>query len=173
MLTCRNAGLDDVDAIVALVQSAYRGESSRIGWTTEADILDGTRTDNEEVAELIKKSGSRILVCERNGELQASLHLENKGDHAYLGMFAVNPHAQGKGIGKYMLATAEEIVFKQWQCDRLEMTVISLREDLIAWYERHGYQRTGTYKPFPDCHPRYGIPRRDDLVLEVLQKRSV
>ena len=171
MLSCRNASLADVEAIVALVQSAYRGESSRVGWTTEADLLDGTRTDAEEVAELISKPNNYILLCERDNSLLASVHLENKGNHAYLGMFAVNPRAQAQGVGKYLLAMAEEIVFKQWQCKLLEMTVITLRTDLIAWYERRGYQRTGSYRPFPYGQPRYGMPRRDDLVLEVLQKQ--
>lgn len=171
MLSCRKAGLADVEAIVALVQSAYRGESSRVGWTTEADLLDGTRTDAEEVAELIGKPNNYILLCERDNSLLASVHLDNKGDYAYLGMFAVSPQAQGEGVGKYLLTMAEEIVFQQWQCKLLEMTVITLRTDLIAWYERRGYQRTGSYRPFPYGQPRYGMPRRDDLVLEVLHKQ--
>lgn len=170
MLSCRIASVTDVESVVSLVQSAYRGESSRTGWTTEADLLDGTRTDAEEVAELITKSDSCILLCERDNNLQASVHLENRGDHGYLGMFAVNPHGQGQGVGKYLLKMAENMVFHQWQCATLEMTVITLRHELIAWYERRGYQRTGVYKPFPYGQLRYGMPRRDDLVLEVLQK---
>ncbi len=170
MLSCRLATVTDVSSIVSLVQSAYRGASSRVGWTTEADLIDGTRTDEDEVLELIAKSGSCILLCERNQKLLASVHLENRGEHAYLGMFAVSPQAQGQGIGKFLLAQAEEKVSHQWQCRVLEMTVISQRQELIAWYERRGYQRTGVHKDFPYGQPRYGEPRRDDLVLEVLQK---
>lgn len=173
MLSCRNASLADVESIVTLVHAAYRGESSRVGWTTEADLIDGTRTDADEVAELINKPGSYILLCERDNVLLASVHLENRGDHAYLGMFAVSPQAQAQGVGKYLLTMAEDIVSRQWQCGLLEMTVISLRTDLIAWYERRGYQRTGHYKPFPYGQPRYGMPRRDDLVMEVLRKKFI
>ena len=173
MLSCRYANLADVESRVMLVQSAYRGESSRVGWTTEADLIDGTRTDADEVAELINKPDSYILLCERDNSLLASVHLENRDDYAYLGMFAVSPQAQGQGVGKYLLTMAEEIVSRQWQCRFLEMTVISLRTDLIAWYERRGYQRTGHYKPFPYGQLRYGMPRRDDLVLEVLHKKFI
>lgn len=170
MLSSRLAILDDVASIVTLVHSAYRGESSRAGWTTEADLLDGTRTDEEEVSELINKSGNCILLCEHNQNLLASVHLENRGKHAYLGMFAVSPSAQRRGVGKYLLDKAEEMVLHEWQCRVLEMTVITLRHELIAWYERRGYHRTGIHKEFPYGQARYGDPRRDDLVLEVLQK---
>lgn len=169
-LSCRQANSNDVDAILALVHSAYRGDASRIGWTTEADLLDGTRTDADEVGELICKPNSCILLCEQQQTLQASVHLENRGDHAYLGMFAVSPQAQRQGIGKLLLASAENLVSEQWHCGLLQMTVITLREELIAWYQRRGYERTGELRSFPYGQPRYGDPRRDDLVLEVLQK---
>jgi ribosomal protein S18 acetylase RimI-like enzyme len=170
-LTFRVATTDDVSAIVALVQSAYRGEASRAGWTTEADILDGQRTDRAEVAGLIAAAGSRILLGERHGELLASAHLEKQGEHGHFGMFAVRPGAQAGGVGTAMLAEAERMARADWGCDEMQMAVITLRTELIAWYERRGYVRSGLFRPFPYGKPRFGIPKRDDLRLTVLCKR--
>lgn len=169
-LTFRTATAGDVGAIVALVESAYRGEASRAGWTTEADLLDGQRTDPEEVAGLIEKTGSRLLLGERAGELLASAHLEKHGATAHFGMFAVRPAAQGGGIGKALLAEAERIARRDWHCRAMRMTVITLRTELIAWYKRRGYRSTGLFKPFPGDNARFGRPRRDDLRLAVLRK---
>lgn len=160
----------DVLAIVALVESAYRGDSSRTGWTTEADFLDGQRTDQESVRELIQTPNNRIILCFRNSELLASAHLERLGDSAYFGMFAVQPALQGSGIGRAVLAEAERVACEEWRCHTMQMTVISIRAELIAWYERRGYRRTGVFKPFPYGDERFGIPKRDDLRFEVLTK---
>ncbi len=170
-LNLRKAQIEDVPAIVSLVHSAYRGESSRQGWTTEADLLDGTRTDEQEVAELINQSENYILLYERDGQLQASVHLAQRGTHAYLGMFAVAPTMQGQGIGKQLLGAAETLVLEEWGCESLQMAVISLREELIEWYVRRGYNKTSQIVDFPYGIPRYGFPRRDDLELVVLEKR--
>jgi len=170
MYTFRIAIINDLADIVALVESAYRGEASREGWTTEADLLDGQRTDAHEVTRLIENKSSCIILCEKNNQLIACVHLLNKHKYGYLGMFAVNPQEQGNGAGKLLLAEAEKIVFHQWHCPSLRMAVISLREDLIAWYERRGYKANGELMPFPYGDERYGIPRRDDLVLSVLEK---
>jgi GNAT superfamily N-acetyltransferase len=172
MFSIRYAVDEDVNAIVALVQSAYRGDDSRVGWTTEADLLDGQRTDEQEVVELIRKPQSLILLCEGNGELLASVHLHNRGDYAYLGMFAVRPTKQGQGVGKYLLEQAEKLAFVDWGCDMLQMTVISLRKDLIAWYQRRGYRPTQEQVAFPYGDERFGVPKRDDLVLQVLCKEA-
>jgi len=170
-LTFRAATTDDVGAIVALVQSAYRGEASRAGWTTEADILDGQRTDRDEVAGLVAAAGSRILLGERHGELLASAHLEKQGEHCHFGMFAVRPDAQAGGVGTAVLAEAERMARADWGCSEMQMAVITLRTELIAWYERRGYVRTGQFRPFPYGKLRFGIPKRDDLRLAVLRKR--
>ncbi|MFD6555776.1 GNAT family N-acetyltransferase, partial [Streptomyces sp. NPDC058398] len=90
-LTFRDAVDSDVDALVALVESAYRGDSSRAGWTTEADILAGQRTDAEAVRAVVRAPDSRLLTVERDGALVACCQLEHRGDHAYFGMFAVSP----------------------------------------------------------------------------------
>lgn len=170
-LTFRDAGEADVAELVALVESAYRGDASRAGWTTEADILDGQRTDPEGVAEVIRTPGSRLLTVERGGRVVACCQLEHRGEHAYFGMFAVSPAAQGGGIGKAVLARAEQQVREMWGVTEMHMTVISVREDLIAWYERRGYRRTGRTSPFPYGDERFGIPLRDDLRFELLVKR--
>src|SRR5262249_28011828 len=148
-LIFRNAQAADVNVIVSLVESAYRGDVSRRGWTTEADFLDGQRTDPVGVAEIIAKSDSRVLLGEQAGQLLACCHLEKQGDACYFGMFSVQPTLQGGGVGKQMMNEAERIARDDWNCRKMEMTVISIRDELVAWYERRGYRRTGVFKPFP------------------------
>jgi ribosomal protein S18 acetylase RimI-like enzyme len=169
-LTFRNAVAADVAAVVALVESAYRGDASRAGWTTEADMLDGQRVDVGSVGELVLRSGSRILLGECNAQLVACCHIEKQGDACYFGMFSVKPTTQSGGIGRRMLAEAEDIAREAWHCKKMEMTVISIRDELIAWYERRGYRRSGVFKPFPYGDERFGIPKRDDLRFELLEK---
>ena len=168
-LQFRNAVAADIPAIVTLVESAYRGEVSRAGWTTEADFLDGQRIDDEGVAADIGKTGSVIVLAEQNGQLLACCHLENTGEVCYFGMFSVAPHLQGDGIGKQLMQEAERVALA-WQCTAMEMTVIDIRDELIAFYERRGYARTGIKKPFPYGDARFGLPLRDDLRFEVLRK---
>ncbi|MDQ0989262.1 GNAT family N-acetyltransferase [Streptomyces sp. V3I7] len=169
-LSFRDATDADVDVLVALVESAYRGDSSRAGWTTEADILEGQRTDPEGVLEVVRAPGSRLLTVERDGRVVACCQLEHRGEHAYFGMFAVSPEQQGGGLGKAVLAEAERQVREHWGVTEMHMTVISVRDDLIAWYERRGYRRTGRMTPFPYGDERFGIPQRDDLRFELLVK---
>ena len=169
-LTFRDATDADVDVIVALIESAYRGDSSRTGWTTEADILEGQRTDPEGVLAVIKAPDSRLLTVEREGAVVACCQLEHRGAHAYFGMFAVSPALQGAGLGKVIIAEAERIARASWGVREMHMTVISVRDDLIAWYERRGYRRTGRMTPFPYGDERFGIPQRDDLRFELLVK---
>jgi len=169
-LSFRPALPRDIEAVVALVESAYRGESSRAGWTTEADLLDGRRIDAERVAELVAGPASLVLLAERAAALVACAQVERQGASGYFGMFSVRPGLQGAGVGRAVLAQAERIARVEWQCRTMRMTVISVREELIAWYERRGYRRTGEYEPFPYGDERFGIPRRDDLRFEVLLK---
>ncbi|MFJ5266104.1 GNAT family N-acetyltransferase [Streptomyces sp. NPDC088387] len=170
-LTYRDATDADVDDLVALIESAYRGDSSRTGWTTEADILEGQRTDPEGVRDVIRATDGKLLVVERDGRTVACCQLEHRGDHAYFGMFAVNPEFQGAGLGKLIIAEAERQARDTWNATEMHMTVISVREDLIAWYERRGYGRTGRMTPFPYGDERFGIPQRDDLQFELLVKK--
>ncbi|GAB3056902.1 GNAT family N-acetyltransferase [Stenotrophomonas tumulicola] len=169
-LTFRAATPADIPALIALVTSAYRGDASRVGWTTEADILDGARIDAEGLQADLDRPRSTILVAEDAGRLLACAHVADGGEHGYFGMFAVDPGQQGSGIGKQMITEAEAHGVREWGLRSMLMTVIDIREELIAFYERRGYQRTGIKKPFPYGDERFGIPRRDDLQFEVLEK---
>jgi ribosomal protein S18 acetylase RimI-like enzyme len=169
-LAFRAATAADIPAVVALVESAYRGESGLRGWTTESHLLDGQRTDAQDVGEAIARPDSLVLLAEHDGALVACCHLEKQGDAAYFGMFAVDPTRQTGGVGKRVIAQAEQLARTRWGVERMRMTVIVQREELIAFYQRRGYARTGQIKPFPYGDERFGIPRRDDLRFEVLEK---
>lgn len=171
-LRFRHATHRDVDAIVALVESAYRGDASRAGWTTEADLLDGRRTGADDVHACIDRPRSTVLLAERvdDGALVGCAHVAEEDGGGYFGMFSIRPTLQGSGLGKRLLAEAERLVFDTWRLPVMRMTVIDVREELIAFYERRGYRRTGILKPFPYGDERFGLPRRDDLRFEVLEK---
>jgi ribosomal protein S18 acetylase RimI-like enzyme len=170
-LITRPATTADVPALVALVNSAYRGDSSKAGWTTEADLLDGQRVDVEGLTQTIARPGNVILLHERSDVLVACVHLERTDEeNCYLGMLTTRPTTQGAGLGRQMLEAAERWAVKHWSSRTMHMTVIVQRTELIAWYERRGYRRTGERKPFPYGDQRFGLPRRDDLAFEVLRK---
>ena len=198
----RPATADDVDALLALVQSAYRGASSRTGWTTEADLLDGTRTTAELLAATVADPAVTVLVAhaapstgDRRSHEDPDAHRADPppfGDHrelvspgaarlegcaavtprgpvAEFGTFAVQPTRQGTGLGSTLLAAAEAHA-RAHGASTMEMSVISLRTELIAFYRRRGYVDTGRSAPFPHGDERYGRPRRDDLEFLVLAK---
>ncbi|OEJ30815.1 GNAT family N-acetyltransferase [Streptomyces subrutilus] len=169
-LSFRSAVEADVSELVALVESAYRGDASRGGWTTEADHLEGQRTDAEGVRQIIDAADSTLVVVERADEIVACCQLEHRGDHAYFGMFAVRPGLQGAGLGKEILAEAERRARDAWGAKEMRMTVVNVREELIAYYVRRGYRRTGELSPFPYGDERFGVPLRDDLAFELLVK---
>jgi ribosomal protein S18 acetylase RimI-like enzyme len=162
----RRAAQSDVEALVALVESAYRGDASRLGWTTEADLLEGQRTDPREVEALLP----HVLVAHEGGELVGCCTLIPRDGHAYFGMFAVQPGLQGAGVGSQLLARAEELAVEA-ELAYVEMTVISTRKELIDFYLRRGYADTGERRPFPYGDERFGKPIRDDLEFTVLAKR--
>lgn len=166
----RSATLIDVSAVVALVESAYRGDASRAGWTTEADFLEGRRTDEDEVRECIDHERGMILLAEVAGALVACANIAIEDGAGYFGMFCVVPTLQGGGLGSRVLAEAERIVRDEWRLPTMRMTVIDIREELAHYYERRGYVRTGRTKPFPYGDERFGRPKRDDLRFEVLEK---
>ena len=169
-LNFRAATAADADRVVALVESAYRGDASRVGWTTEADFLDGRRTGPDDIAAILARPQSRLLLAESDGELVACAHVAVEDGAGYFGMFSVSPGLQGGGVGKQVLAEAERIACEEWGCATMRMTVIDIRDELIAFYERRGYRRTGIKNPFPYGDERFGLPKRDDLRFEVLEK---
>lgn len=168
--TFRRATSADVAALVDLVESAYRGEASRAGWTTEAHLLEGQRTDAAGVAGAVEDPQGVVLVAEYGGELVACCQLERREDRAYFGMFSVRPTLQGGGIGRLVLVEAERVAREEWGVGLMEMKVIEQRSDLIAWYERRGFRRTGDFSPFPYGDERFGLPLREDLRFERLTK---
>jgi len=163
------ASVADAKALDSLVNSAYRGESSKQGWTTEADFLDGTRIDEAGLVELIKQPETTVLICKESNALIGCVELRKDENKLYLGMLSVKPDTQGKGIGKKLLESAEAHA-KQHQCSTIYMTVISIRKELIDWYVRHGYELTGERKPFSVPDIRWGIPKQE-LEFVVLEKR--
>jgi ribosomal protein S18 acetylase RimI-like enzyme len=163
----------DLPAIADLVNSAYRGDSSRQGWTTEADYLGGQRTDAETLARDLAATPDAMLLTlrdEAGGPLLGCVWLEPAdGEAWYLGMLTVRPDIQDRQLGRTMLGAAEEHVRAQG-AGRVRMTVVNVRNELIAWYERRGYAETGERQPFPYGDERFGQPARDDLEFIVLEK---
>jgi ribosomal protein S18 acetylase RimI-like enzyme len=172
--TTRIATLDDLPALHRLIERAYRGETAKVGWTNEADLLDGQRTDVEELTEILTDPARIMLLAEDAGAMVACLQLVDEGGGtAYLGMLSVEPELQAGGLGRFMIAAAEAEAVARFGADTLRMTVIRQRPELIAWYERRGYARTGETEPFPLSDERFGLPRRQDLEFVVLAKRLV
>lgn len=155
----RKAISKDVSQLVTLINSAYRGNDSKKGWTTEADLLDGIRTDTDSLEQMINKKDAVILQSfNENNVLNGCVYLEKRRDTMYLGMLTVSPLEQAKGIGKQLLIEAEKYAAEQ-KCSIIEMTVISVRTELIAWYQKRGYAITGETKPFP-TDIKFGIPKQ-------------
>jgi GNAT superfamily N-acetyltransferase len=166
------AGAGDAEAITELVNSAYRGDSSRRGWTTEADLLGGQRIDVDGVLEIVGAPGQAILVLRARRGPFACAHVRKASPTvAYVGMLTVRPALQGSGIGRQMLAAAESYARVQYGAEFMEMTVFSVREELLAWYERRGYKPSGEIRPFDYDGERLGLPTRDDLEFLVLRRR--
>lgn len=161
----------DVPALHALVERAYRGDAARAGWTHEADLLGGQRTDAAALHDTLGQPRSCILVAEDAGRLVATVRLDDLGHGlVHLGMLAVEPARQAGGLGRAILAAGEAHAAAAFGATRIEMTVIAQRPELIAWYGRRGWHPTGETRPFPHDDRRFGEPRRPDLVFVVLEK---
>lgn len=147
------ATLQDIPSLNILINSAYRGETSKKGWTTEAHLLEGKRTTEEELTTIILDPKNTFLKFTENDQIIGSVLLVEKEHQLYVGMLTVSPELQNSGIGKKMLAEAENHA-KSLGLSTLSMTVVSVRAELIAWYKRHGYVDTGKREPFPssDIH---------------------
>ncbi|CAN5376788.1 GNAT family N-acetyltransferase [soil metagenome] len=169
--TIRAAPEDDVSALHRLVEHAYRGDEARRGWSHEADLLDGQRTDAPALSEAIADADRVVLLAHRESTLVGCVMLIRQDDgSAYLGMLSVEPTLQAAGLGRYLLRVAEREAVARFQATRIEMTVIRQRPELIAWYERRGYALTGATADFPMDDERFGLPRRRDLQFLVLAK---
>ena len=162
----------DLDSLLALVHRAYRGDSARTGWTHEADLLDGQRTDADALRDTVADPAQRILIAEQDGAMLGCVTISDQGaGTAYLGMLAIDPDRQATGLGRVLIAAAEAAAAGLFEAKTVEMTVITQRAELIAYYERRGYARTGEERPFPLDDLRFGIPKRRDLSFVVLAKR--
>jgi ribosomal protein S18 acetylase RimI-like enzyme len=157
----------DIPEINVLVNSAYRGESSKKGWTTEEHLLGGIRTDEAGLIQTFDNEEIIVLKFTENNKIIGTVSLEKQGNKLYLGMLTVSPDLQGGGIGKQLLKASESFAQEE-NMPKIVMTVISVRAELIAWYERHGYVRTGETKPFPMDDPNFGMPKEflEFIVLE-------
>ncbi|MFV8333354.1 GNAT family N-acetyltransferase [Flavobacterium sp. GSP14] len=161
------ASLQDVSFLNQLINSAYRGESSKKGWTTEANILEGLRTTEEELIETILNPKNTILKFAENNQIIGCVLLVQKEQQLYLGMLTVSPELQNSGVGKKLLQHAE-IHAKDLGLPKIVMTVISVRDELIAWYKRNGYDDTGEREPFPasDVHIPIAAEPLEFIVME-------
>jgi ribosomal protein S18 acetylase RimI-like enzyme len=170
---------EDAPELAQLVNSAYRGDSSRAGWTTEADLLGGQRTDPAWIAQEIQ-SADRAILCLREQPNPAVLGCvllkripATRAGHtsdAYLGMLTIRPTLQDQGLGRVLLESAERHALEAWGAKRVVIHVIDIRQELIAWYGRRGYRLTGRTEPFPYGDERFGLPQRPDLRFVIMEK---
>ncbi|MBL7843151.1 MAG: GNAT family N-acetyltransferase [Cyclobacteriaceae bacterium] len=159
----------DAHELAQLVNAAYRGDTGRQGWTTEADLIEGSRTDAELLKGVIETPGSMILKYVDEGKIIGCVELRKEEDKLYLGMLTVNPTIQGKGIGKALLKASEAEAARQ-ECNAIFMNVLTVRKELIDWYIRHGYHDSGKRKPFAFTDPRFGFPKQP-LEFMIMEKQ--
>lgn len=170
----REALSSDIAILHGLVESAYRGASAKAGWTHEADLLDGQRTDQEELAAIIADEAQTLTLAFDGDDLVGCVNVANRGGAlGYLGMLTVDPQRQAAGLGRQLMVRAEQAAMSGFGARVMEMTVIAQRKELIAYYERRGYALTPETRPFPLHDPRFGEARRDDLYFVVMQKALV
>lgn len=159
----------DVESVVALVNSAYRGYSSMVGWTHEAHLVEGRRLTAAQLEAQLHDDGALLLLAETEGMLNGCMMLSRSAEKIYLGTFAVPPEMQGRGIGRTILQHAEMIAVQQWKAQCIEMVVISQRQELIAYYQRRGYFLSGEVTDFP-LDLEVGVPKGERLTLTKLVK---
>jgi predicted N-acetyltransferase YhbS len=169
--TTRLATRTDIPSLHILIESAYRGDTARQGWTHEADLLDGQRTDLASLTEIIDDSDQRILVALDGSDIIGCVQVARK-EHgkSYLGLLSVDPRRQATGLGKQLIAAAEHAAVTYFGAHVIEMTVIKQRSELIAYYQRRGYSPTGEERPFPLSDVRFGLPKTSELAFVVLAK---
>ena len=167
----RDAAVSDIPALHRLIESAYRGDASRIGWTTEADLLAGQRTDPDDLASIMADPAQAILAAWRGEELQGCVLIADRGGGTgYFGMLSVSPTLQAGGLGRRLVEAAHAELARRFGARRVRISVFPQRDTLIAWYRRLGYAQTGETLPFPYGDPRFGLPLRDDLHFIVMER---
>lgn len=167
----RQAGRPDLPALLELVQAAYRGDTARRGWTHEADLLGGQRTDAEALGEVLDDPHAAVLLADGDGAPAGCVQVTDlRGGGSYLGLLSVRPDLQAGGLGRRLVEAAERHARDRFGARRMEMTVIRQRGELIRWYQRRGYRLTGEERPFPLDNPRFGLPLTRELVFVVLDR---
>ncbi len=163
------ANLEDIPQLLRLINSCYRGEESKKGWTTEALLIEGeVRTDSSDLVDLINAEDGCILKYTSENTIIGCVNLQKQGEKIYLGMFSVNPDFQGAGIGKKILFAADEFAIQK-SCKAIKMKVISERHELVSWYIKYGFHPTGEELPFPKDN-KFGKPLKE-LKFIVLEKK--
>lgn len=166
----RPATANDVAVLHKLIERAYRGDSAKAGWTHEADLLGGQRTDPAALTEMLGDPDQHLLLAQEGDATFGCVAVKRKPSRrAYLGLLTVDPALQAAGLGRRLIAAAEACA-KEFGADMMEMTVIASRTELIAYYERRGYALTGERRPFPLDDERFGLPKTRDLEFVVLEK---
>lgn len=161
------AKIDDLPSIHAVIERAYRGDSARLGWTHEADLIEEPRTDLATLTSIIGDPDQRLLIAEQSGVAIGCVNVVNRGGGtAYLGLLCIEPLRQAGGLGRQLIAAAEVHARTVFGCARIEMTVIEGRRELIEYYLRRGYAETGERRDFP-------IPLDPPLFMTVLAKPLV
>jgi ribosomal protein S18 acetylase RimI-like enzyme len=155
--------------ISRLVNSVYRGENSKKGWTTEADLLEGIRITVNKILELIGKKNNEILLAVTDDKIIGCVHLEKINKKCHLGMLSVDVNYQKEGIGKYLMNESEKYAKEVFRCGEMEMKVIGQRKELIEYYIRQGYKLMGEKENF-SLNTHFGAPKRNDLYFEYMVK---
>ena len=163
------ASVDDVKAINSLVNSVYRGENSKKGWTTEADFLGGIRITEEKIKEIIGRKNDIVILAVFEGNITGCVHLENAGEYSYLGMLSVDVDHQDKGIGRLLINECERYTKEEWKLRKIKMKVINRRLELMEYYYRRGYKTTGEIEEFVPGEETFGNPT-EKLYFETLSK---
>ena len=166
----RDAMPTDATAISELVNKAYRPDND-VGWTSEAGLISGSRISPNQVVELFRPDSSILVMCEAE-PIIGCVHIERTGNAAYIGMLACEPALQNAGIGKQLLAAAEAKALELFAPEFFKMSVLSKRPELLAFYQRRGYQLTGEREPFPVA-AGVGVPVAHDVQILMLQKAVV
>ncbi|MFN3931284.1 MAG: GNAT family N-acetyltransferase [Brevundimonas sp.] len=170
-LRIRDAGPADIPALHRLIESAYRGEASRAGWTTEADLLEGQRTDPADLADILSDPDQAMLAAFAGEDLIGCILIADRGAGVgYFGMLSVQPTLQAGGLGRRLIEAAHAALRERFGARRVRISVLPQRETLIQWYQRLGYAPTGETLPFPYGEPRFGLPLRDDLSFIVMER---
>lgn len=167
--TFRKACKPDVEAIAKLVNKAYRPEAGVSGWTHESDLVSGSRTHISQIEAILSTADTVIIVGLKGSEIVSCVHVEKDQSHSHIGMLAVNPVLQGAGLGKQMLVHAESYASENFGSGKFIMGVVTSRLELIAFYLRQGYQKTGLITDYPES-AGVDIPRHAGLKVEILEK---